>query len=116
MPTRIARTPERLLETLDEIVNALDAFDLDERRAYTRRLASRLARHVLALRTSFATGADRKRLADLLAPITELIHEISGAATKGEIPIFGDEYDDAGDHALNRYWDLYTIFREIDRR
>ena len=40
-----------------------------------------------------------------LDEIRELMHNVNGAATKGEI-------DFAPDDALNRYWELSTIFQE----
>lgn len=107
-----SRTPHALLMALDEIVAALQSYDLDERRRYTTKMGQRLAPLVDSLRRSIVADAGREQLNDLLSEITEVVHEVSGAATKGEMPIFRELYPNPDSHPLNRYWDLYTIFRE----
>jgi len=40
-----------------------------------------------------------------LADLKGLMHEVNGAATKGELDVFSDD-------TLDRYWKLSTIFQE----
>jgi hypothetical protein len=107
------QSPRELLEALKEVIDCLEAYDLDERREYTRKLASRLRPLVDRLDEANRTGLPRDRMGQLMVPINEIMHEVNGAATKGEMEIFSEQHGGSGrQNPLNVYWDLYTIFRE----
>ena len=44
-----------------------------------------------------------------LSELSDLMHEVNGAASKGEIDFISPD-------ALDKYWDLKSIFQEIEYR
>ncbi len=94
-----------LAETLQIIVDGLENYDSDSRREYTSKMAKRLKPLVDSFQR-LVVGKKSKENAKLqLDEIRELMHDVNGAATKGEI-------DFVSGSVLNRYWELNTIFQE----
>jgi len=108
------RSPQKLLEALKEVIDCLEAYDLDERRVYTRKLASRLRPLVDRLDEANCSDLPRGHMNQLMVPINEIMREVNGAATKGEMEIFSEQHGSPSQHSpLNVYWDLHTLFREL---
>ena len=103
--TRIAMTlasqAQELVRTMQSVVTSLARYGLD----YTGTLADRLRPLVAELQSAIITRRSRPDAERVLADMSELMHEVNGAATKGEMAIFPDD-------TLDRYWHLSTIFRE----
>lgn len=99
----------RLTRALDEILECLKSYDKDERSKYTRAKAVELAPCVSAFKEAVNNIRSRESAQRALDDMSELMGEISGAATKGAIDL------DSGE-ALNEYWELRTIFRETRYR
>lgn len=94
-----------LAETLQAIVNGLESYDLDSRREYTLKMAHRLKPLVNSFRDLVVVEKSKNDAKLQLDEIRELMHNVNGAATKGEI-------DFVSGSVLNRYWELSTIFQE----
>lgn len=97
-----------LLETLKSVVEALKQFEHRSGAPYAEDMAARLEPLVSDLEVAIVQNRSREQASDLLASISPLLHNINGAATKGDLAIFPNR----NDQTLNRYWDLETIFRE----
>ncbi len=111
-----SRSPERLLDVLDQVIEHLEAYDLDDRRQYTQSLATQIRPLVGSLRAAIRSGSTRDQLRESLGPIDEVMREINGAATKGEMEIFRTAFGPGSPPGLlDAYWDLNTIFREAQR-
>lgn len=90
---------------LQAVVTALARFDRPTQRDYTHSLADRLRPLVAELQSAVVSERSRSDAERVLADISELMHEVNGAATKGDMDIFADD-------TLDRYWHLSTVFRE----
>jgi len=95
----------KLVEVLWAVVHALDDYKVDERVEHTRRLAARLRPLVASLEQAILRERSREAARDLMSDISPVMHDVNGAATKGEMAIFHND-------TLNRYWKLSTIFQE----
>lgn len=93
---------QRLGQVLQEIVHDLGRYGVD----YTSRLAAALRPQVDAFTRAVIEERSRIHAQEILSDIAPVMEEVSGAATKGEMPIFADQT------LLDRYWELHTIFRE----
>jgi hypothetical protein len=94
-----------LVHVLQAVVTALDRFDRPLQRDYTCEMADRLRPLVAELQSAVVSERNRPAAERVLADISELMHGVNGAATKGEMEIFADD-------TLDRYWRLSTIFQE----
>ena len=101
----LAADAKELTECLNLIVAGLESYKEDSRSEYT----SRMAEYLKPLVTSFnkMVSVDRsKELAELkFDEINDLMHNINGAYTKGEI-YFVEE------GVLEKYWQYCSIFQE----
>ena len=68
-------------------------------------MADRLRPLVAEPESTVVSERSRPAAERVLADISELMHGVNGAATKGEMEIFADD-------TLDRYWDLSTLFQE----
>lgn len=93
---------------LESITAGLERYDKDDRSRYTKQLAEILRPSVHKLEKAIEEK-NREEAKDALADISEIMHEVNGAATKGEIDFTSSEI-------LNTYWDLNTIFQELRYR
>jgi len=96
---------QELVRVLQAVVTALDRFDRPPQRDYTHAMADRLRPLVADLQSAVVSQRSRPDAERVLAEISELMHAVNGAATKGEIDIFADD-------TLDRYWELSTLFQE----
>jgi len=102
----LRRDAERLLETLESVVAGLTAFQGSPvQMEYTDHLGRRLVPLVEELRSLIEERVDRSEIMRTMAAIKEVMHEVNGAATKGEMDI-------CAEGVLSRFWDLSTIFQE----
>jgi len=101
----LASEATELVLVLNKIVNGLESYYKDSGQAYTSKMAARLKPLVSSFE-NYVTVEKSKEAAKLqLDEIKELMHNVNGAATKGEIDFV------SGD-VLNRYWELSTIFQK----
>ncbi len=96
---------QRLCSALETIVKGLETYDKDDRRDYTKALAASLRMRVRNFREAIDESRSREQAKEVLEEMTELMYEVNGAATKGEI-------DFVSGKVLATYWQLRTIFRE----
>ena len=101
----LATQARELVEVLRSVVAALDRFKRSEQRHYTCSLADRLRPFVAQFESAVVAERNRAGAERVPADIIEVMREVNGAATKGEMDIFGGDM-------LDRYWDLSAIFRE----
>ncbi|MFM2477799.1 hypothetical protein [Celerinatantimonas sp. MCCC 1A17872] len=101
----LASEAKELAETLQAIVEGLEGYDLDSRREYSSKMADRLKPLVNSFRELVLVEKSRDSAKLQLDGIKELMHNVNGAATKGEINFVSGS-------TLNRYWELSTIFQE----
>ena len=95
----------KLCSALESVVSGLETYEKDERRRYTKELAEILRPSVSSLRKAIEEN-NREEAKKALNEVAELMHEVNGAATKGEI-------DFVPSKVLNSYWELKTIFQEL---
>jgi len=96
----------RLLGALRRAVRALEDYNVDDRATYAKDLAGQLRPLVAAFERAVTRDRSRSEAQAILCDIAPVMMEVSGAATKGDMPLFQDD-------TLSQYWDLYSIFREI---
>jgi hypothetical protein len=72
---------------------------------YARHLQRRLVPLVEDLRSLIDQQADRSALLRTMAEIKEVMYDVNGAATKGEMDIFPEGL-------LKRFWQLSTMFQD----
>lgn len=94
-----------LADALQTIVESLENYDLDSRREYTSKMAQQLKPLVNSFRNLVVVEKSKNDAKLQLDEIKEIMHNVNGAATKGEI-------DFVSGSVLNRYWELSTIFQE----
>lgn len=97
-----------LCVALESITDGLEGYDKDDRCRYTKQLAEILRPSVHGLKKAIEEK-NREEAKDALADISEIMYEVNGAATKGEIDFISSKI-------LNTYWDLKTIFQELRYR
>jgi len=101
----LASEATELVLVLNKIVNGLESYYKDSGQEYTSKMAARLKPLVSSFE-NFVTVEKSKGAAKLqLDEIKDLMHNVNGAATKGEIDFVSAD-------VLNRYWELSTIFQE----
>src|SRR5262245_59183304 len=105
MHMTLATQAQELVRVLQAVVTSLAGFDPPAQRDYTRAMADRLRPLIAELQSAVASERSRSDAERVLADISELMHEVNGAATKGEMDIFTDD-------TLERYWHLSTLFQE----
>jgi hypothetical protein len=96
---------QKLVRVLQAVVSALDRFDRPTQRDYAHAMADRLRPLVTELQSAVVSKRSRSDATRALADINELMHEVNGAATKGEMDIFTDD-------TLDRFWHLSILFQE----
>jgi len=97
-----------LLATLKEVIEALRRFEHPNGAPYTNDMAARIEPVVADFEHAIVESRSKYAAVAALAEIDPLMHNINGAATKGDLRIF-PAYQD---QPLNTYWRLNTIFRE----
>ncbi len=101
----LSKDARELADTLKKIVDGLESYEADSRRDYTSKVAARLKPLVQEFERLITEERSKEAAKMQLDDIRKLMHNINGAATKGEI-------DFVQDCVLNRYWQLSTIFQE----
>jgi len=101
----LATQAQELVRVLRAVIAALDRFDRLGQRDYTTGLAERLRPLLAEFQSAVIEERSRPAAERVLADIKEVMHEVNGAATKGEMDIFSDA-------TLDRFWDLSTLFQE----
>jgi hypothetical protein len=96
---------QKLVRVLQAVVSALDRFDRPTQRDYAHAMADRLRPLVTELQSAVVSKRSRSDATRALADINELMHEVNGAATKGEMDISADD-------TLDRFWHLSILFQE----
>ena len=97
-----------LLATLKEVIEALRHFEHPNGAPYATEMVARLEPAVADFEHAIVETRDKDAAVVALDEIGPLMHDINGAATKGDLRIF-PRYDD---QTLDTYWRLNTIFRE----
>lgn len=95
----------QLVTVLRRVIDALESFRDPLRASYTVDMATRLRPLVAELERAVVHAHSREAASATLDDIKPLMHEVSGAATKGEMDIFTDD-------TLDRYYQFATIFQE----
>jgi len=101
----LATQAQELVRILQAVVAALERFDRPGQRDYTTGLAKRLGPLLAKFQSAVIGERSRPAAEQALVDIKEVMHEINGAATKGEMDIFSDA-------TLDRFWNLSTLFQE----
>jgi len=97
-----------LLRALTATVEALKRFQHPSGAAYGFEMAARLGPTVAEFEHAVIESRSREAATAALDEIAPLMHNINGAATKGDLKIFSGH----DDQTLETYWRLNTIFRE----
>ena len=95
----------QLVAVLWRAIGALEGFRDPSRANYTVDLATRLRPLVAEFERAVVHEHSREAASAMLDDIKPLMHEVSGAATKGEMDIFTDD-------SLDRYYQFATIFQQ----
>lgn len=98
-----------LSQVLNLIIQGLQQYNDERRSAYTSQLARRLMPIVAAYDDAVFKNSSREEAACAIAELSECMHEVNGAATKGDMDFVSGE-------VLNLYWHLRTIFQESKYR
>ena len=98
---------KELLEVLDAIACGLETYSKEHGKSYTIEMAKRFRPLVEDYREAVLKWNSRKEAEKALQPIKEIMHNINGAATKGDI------YFVSG-NVLGSCWRLCTIFQETE--
>ena len=91
----------QLVAVLWRIIDALESF----RDQFTVDMATQLRPLVAEFERAVVHAHSREAASAMFDDIKPLMHEVSGAATKGEMDIFTDD-------TLDRYYQFATIFQE----
>ena len=95
----------KLAKALEDTVSNLEKYGLENKSEYAQKAAQRLKPAVTALYKAIKDECSREKAHEIITDIDKLMSNINGAATKGDM-----EFDN--NNALNRYWQLKTIFQE----
>jgi hypothetical protein len=98
---------QKLVAILQAVIEALERFRHPTGASYAADMAVRL-RPLVANFEQAIQAHSREAASAALDEIKPLLHDVNGAATKGDLAIFPHYSDDT----LNRYWQLETIFQE----
>jgi hypothetical protein len=93
---------------LNQVLAGLLAYDLG-RNVYATELAKRLGPRVETYDHAVFVRPSRADAADAISALADCMATVSSASTKGEM-------DFGVSNAINKYWNLYTIFRESKYR
>ncbi len=99
---------KELLDTLKLIVAHSERYAEKYRNNYISALAASIRPLVAEYEKAIEEEKSKESAQKALSEMTDYVHELSGASTKGEMEIFPET-----DESLNEYWRLYTIFREL---
>ena len=97
-----------LLATLKDVIAALRRFEHPNGAPYAIDMAARLEPVIADFEHAIVESQSKDAAVAALDEIEPLMHNINGAATKGDLRIF-PAYDD---QTLDTFWRLKTIFRE----
>jgi len=101
---------EKLIQALEAVAAGLVSFrGSSVQMEYTEHLRRRLVPLVEELKALINDRADRLEILRTMAELKEVMHEVTGAATKGEMNI-------CHEGVLKRFWDLSTSFQELRYR
>jgi hypothetical protein len=96
---------KELCGVLEAIVVGLESYDKDSRISYTKPMALKLRPLANAYREAVYSQKSRVAAKQVLDDLKDSMHNVNGAATKGEIDFVAGE-------VLDKYWELTTIFQE----
>ena len=103
---RLTETAWRGLTILSKVLNLIvQGLEHYQGSAYTRQMARALATLVAEYDAAVFTNRSRDAAAAALAVLKEYMHNVNGAATKGDL-------DFVAGSVLDQYWNLQTIFQE----
>ena len=97
-----------LLKVLKSIVAHSECYAEKNKNSYIASLADSIHPLVIEYESAINNEKSKQKAQKAISEMTEFIHELNGASTKGEMDIFSEP-----DETLNEYWRLYTIFREL---
>ena len=95
----------QLAKALEDTVSNLEKYGLENKSEYAQKAAQRLKSSVAALNKAIKEEFSREKAHEIITDIEQLMTNINGAATKGDMAFDNN-------NALNRYWQLKTIFQE----
>ena len=95
---------QKLLVVLQRVIRALERFHHPSGYSYAADVAGRL-RPLVAQFEQAIHAHSRETAAATLDDIKPLMHDVTGASTKGDLEIFSDD-------TLDQYYQLATIFQE----
>jgi hypothetical protein len=98
---------QKLVAVLQRVIEALERFRHPSGASYAADMAVRL-RPLVADFEQAIQAHSREAASATLDDIKPLMHNVSGAATKGDLAIFRSY----SDNTLDRYFQLATIFQE----
>ena len=99
----------KLAEALEDIVSNLELYGSEAKSEYAQKTAQKLKPAVVAFNSAVNDECSRKKAHEIITDIEQLMSNINGAATKGDMAFDNN-------NALNRYWELKTIFQESKYR
>lgn len=105
----LASEANELSEVLQEVTLGLESYNADSRKEYTTKMAERLKPLVRSFHDFITIEKSVPKAKRQLDEIHEVMHNVNGAATKGEINFVSGK-------TLDRYWKLSTIFQESRHR
>ena len=98
-----------LSTALNLILEALLSRGSDGWSPYATEAARKLAPAIRAYDRAVFETRSRQAASEALGDLADSLSDLSAAATKGEMPL-------SAAASLNKYWKLYTIFRESKYR
>lgn len=89
---KLRAAAEKLIQTLESVLAGLADFRGSHvQTEYTKHLHQRLLPLVHELKSLVGDRADRSEILTVMAAIKEVMYQVNGAATKGEMAICGEE-------------------------
>lgn len=95
----------QLVAVFWRVIRALESFRHPHGASYSTDMATQLRPLVAGFERAVVHAHSRETAAAILDDLKPMMHNVSGAATKGELDIFTDD-------TLDRYYELATIFQE----
>ena len=99
---------EALLASLISIVAGAEAYSEKHKNNYIGGLTKAIKPLVDEYTIAIKERKSKEEAKEALSQMSEFIHELNGASTKGEMDIFPES-----NKSLNEYWRLHTIFKEL---
>ncbi len=99
----------KLAQALADTVSNLEQYGTETQSQYAQNAAQRLKPAVAQLNEAINNERSREKAHEIITDIEQLMSNINGAATKGDMTFDNND-------ALNRYWQLKTIFQESKYR